>query len=448
MRTPFGEPMTFEDPSTGERYEGYDPKMQDAAGNQVGDPTGQTWAVLFYDYDDDGDQDLWVANDGDRLQVYRNDSTAGGVRFTSVGRAMGVDKAGAWMGFALGDYDGDADLDIFVTNMGFHLLMSEPSLVPGGDCAYANQFDWGTCLHFLLRNDGVTTASGLGTIGRFLDVAPSTSVKPSRIMPPASLEPSNIHLAWQLPTGLAAYDFGFGTVFFDYENDGDQDLYWLGSIIARGEGPRGMLAPGAGRMLRGDGRGAFEDITVEARLLDIQDVDYSILDPADPRFNAERQRIGPQYHENGKGLAKCDLDGDGFVDLIGTNSSGEVFEASGEVGLAPGPLFVWMNGNEGNRWITLRLKGRMAIDGTGSNADGIGARVYVKTVRPSGEPITQVQELTASGTFLSMNCLELSFGIGQANRVDEIVIMWPSGLEQVIENVEADQILTVEEPRQ
>ena len=323
MRDPFGVPYTFQDAVTGRVYEGYDPKQRDAAGNRVGDPTGQSWSVLFYDYDDDGDQDLWVADDGDRLKVYRNDSAPGSFRFTPVARAMGVDMTGAWMGFALGDYDGDADLDVFVTNIGYHPLTRLPPY-PGADCAYGHRFTWGTCTHFLLRNDGVVAVTGLGTIGRFVDVAPSTRVRPSRIMPPDSLVPSNIDPAWQLPTGLAAYDFGFGAAFFDFDNDADQDLYWLGATLARGEAPRGEFYPGSGRMLRSDGRGSFEDITVEAHLLDIQDVDYSVMDPGDPRFDARRQRIGPQFHENGKGLAKCDLDGDGYVDLIGTNSSGPV----------------------------------------------------------------------------------------------------------------------------
>ena len=53
------------------------PSVTDKLGNRVGDPTGQTHAVLFFDYDDDGDPDLWVANDGDRLHLYRNDSTPG-----------------------------------------------------------------------------------------------------------------------------------------------------------------------------------------------------------------------------------------------------------------------------------------------------------------------------------------------------------------------------------
>ena len=446
MRTTFGEPITYEDPSTGEWYEGYDPNLNDADGNQIGDPTGQTWSVLFYDYDSDGDQDLWVADDGDRLKAYRNDSTSGDFRFTPIGRAMGIDQSGAWMGFALGDYDSDADLDIFVTNIGFHPLLSPPPPVPGGDCAYSHQFSWGTCGHYLLRNDGLTAVRDIGTIGKFANVAPSIVVKPSRLMPPASLEPLNIHPNWQLPKGLAAYDFGFGATFFDYDNDTDQDLYWLGSMIARGEGPRGNVAPAAGRMLRNERQGVFQDLTVELRLLDIQEVDYSLLDPADPRFNADRQRIGAQFHENGKGLAKCDLDGDGYVDLIGTNSSGHVFETGGEVGFAQGPLFVWMNGNQGNHWIGFRLQGRMAIDGTGSNADGIGARIYVTALAPDGGTHTQVQEITASGTFLSMNCLQPSFGLGEAESVKEIRIRWPSGVEQTLADIDAGQVLLVVEP--
>ena len=443
MRSPNGEPITFGSPSSGAMYEGYDPDLRDAAGNRVGDASGQTWGVLFYDYDDDGDPDLWVADDGDRLKIYRNESTPGSVRFVPVARRMGLDKSGAWMSFALADYDGDADLDVFVTNVGFHPLLRLPPY-PGGDCAYGHRFVWGTCGHFLLRNDMGET--GLSDLGSYVDVAPSTRVRPSRLMPPASLNPSNILLTWQPLTGLAAYDLGFGVTFFDMENDGDQDLYWLGSLIARGEGPRGQYYQSAGRMLRGDGKGSFEDITVEAGLLDIQDVDYSVLDPADPTFDAERQRIAPQFHENGKGLAKCDIDGDGYVDLVGTNSSGEVFQKTGRIGFAPGPLFVWMNGNQGSHWIALRLQGRMAVDGTGSNADGLGARVYVRTTGPDGETKTQMSELTASGTFLSMSCLDLHFGLGESDTVDEFEIRWPSGVVQTLTDVAADQVLSITEP--
>ena len=447
MRDPKGKPILFEDPATGVRYEGYDPTLKDAKRNRVGEPTGQTFAILFFDYDDDGDPDLWVANDGDRLHVYRNDSTPGQVRFTPVAHEMGIDRVGAWMGFAVGDYDGDGDLDVFVTNAGFHPRLKAPPSKPGADCAYHERFSWGTCLHALLRNDGTRMDPVLGAIGVFRDVASSTFVRPSPIMPPDSLDRSKIHPSQKAPSGLAAYDFGFGATFFDYDNDGDQDLYWLGSIINRGEAPGGELFPMAGRMLRGDGKGSFEDITVEAHLLDILGVDYSVLDPKDPGFDPRRQRISPEFHENGKGVAHGDLNGDGYVDLIGTNSSGDLWN-EGRDGLifALGPLFLWINGGGENHWITLRLKGRMAIDGTGSNADGIGARVYVKSKETDKRPLVQVQELRAGSSYLSMDSIDLEFGLGKATNVEEITIRWPSGRNQVLKDVKADQVLVITEP--
>ena len=441
MRHPDDEPVSYEDPDTGEAYEGYNPLTMDARGNRVGEPTGQTHAVLFFDYDDDRDPDLWVANDADRLHLYRNDSDASGIRFTSVGRGMGIDKAGAWMGFAVGDFDGDIDLDVFVPNVGFHTLIQPPREIPRGTCEYFGRFATGTCSHFLLRNGGD---------GEFVDVAGSTMVAPSKWMPPISLNPATIHPGHQIPTGIAAYDFGFGATFFDYENDGDQDLYWFGSTMGRGGGPNGHIFPAAGRMMLGDGSGGFEDITVRARLLDIARVNYDGLeDDARARTDAaalQARGIDRMNHENGKGLAHGDLDGDGFVDLIATNSSGDIY-IPGLPGAPPvtaprtGPLFVWLNGNDGNHWLTLRLKGRMAVDGTGSNADGIGARVYLTA---GGR--AQVQEVRAGSSYLSMDSIDLEFGLADAENVEKIEIIWPSGRTQVIEDTPADRILDVTEP--
>jgi uncharacterized membrane protein YraQ (UPF0718 family) len=461
MRSSWGQTIRYRDPETGEEYEGYDPAAVDLYGYRIGDPTGQTHSVLFFDYDDDRDMDLWVANDGDRFRVYRNDSSPGEVMFVPVSRAMGLDKVGAWMGFAVGDYDGDSDLDVFVANIGYHFRLYVAEGRPNGSCNYHEYFHWGTCLHYLLRNDGVADVPGAGTVGVFPDVAWSTRVEPSPIMPPASLDTRNIHPLQSAPTGLAAYDFGFGSTFFDYDNDGIQDLYWLGSTVARGEGPRGNVYPAAGRMLRGRGGGSFEDITVRAHLLDIVGVDYSPVDALQFPLDLDSLRINSQLHENGKGLAHGDLNGDGYVDLIGTNSSGPVYvnpaealkvRAEGkwpdmETKPAPGPMFVWMNGGGEHHWITLRLQGRMAIDGTGSNADGIGARVYLKTAPPDGDgPLSQVQEVRAGSSYLSMDSIDLEFGIGSATTVDEILVIWPSGREQVLVDVPADQVLTITEP--
>ena len=445
MRDPFGDDIGWPDPVTGEIVPGYNPDLIDASGEYVGEPTGQTLAALFFDHDDDGDQDIWLADDGSRLKVFRNDSTDGEIKFTQISRAMGVDMMGAWMGFALGDYDGDLDLDIFVTNIGYHPLTREAPTTPSGDCAYGHQYGWGTCFHFLLRNDGVREVEGVGTVGLFNDIAGATYVAPNEVMPPMALDPTQINQEWQVPTGLAAYDFGFGTVFFDYENDGDQDLYWLGAMSDRGEAPSGHLFPGAGRMLRGNGAGDFQDITVEARLLDVLGVDYSILDPTDPQFDRVEQRISPAFHENGKGLAKGDLNGDGYVDLIGTNSNGCRLVGQDECNWEAGPLFMWMNGGGDSSWLTLRLIGGMATSDTGSNADGIGARVFVEYLNANGTKSKQVQELSGGTTFLSMNSLELTFGLGDAVNVEKIDIEWPSGVDQIVEDIAVNQRIEINE---
>ena len=440
MRAPDGLPIQFRDPITGEWLEGYDPRLADRAGNRVGDPVGQTWATLFFDYDDDGDPDLWVADDGDTFKLYRNDSTPDGIKFTEVASEMGLDRVGQWMGFALGDYDSDLDLDVFVTNIGFHPLTRRPAPIPGADCAYSAQFSWGTCFHLLLRNNAEGAGPGENACS---DVASLTQVKPSGIMPPVSLDPASIHPAWEAPQGLAAYDFGFGAAFFDFENDGDQDLYWLGALVSRGEGPGGLLYPGAGRFLLNEETG-FRDTTVEVNLLDIQDVDYSVIDPESSSFDSYAQRIGPEFHENGKGLAKGDLNGDGFVDLIATNSSGDI-KADQGIRFVKGPLFVWINGNSENNWLTLRLRGARASGKSGSNADGIGARVFVTAKLDGDTSSTQVQDVLGSSSYLSMNSTDLTFGVGEADRVDEIVVHWPGGRVQTLEDIDVNQVLVVEE---
>ena len=474
MRDHDGLPIIYSDPETGKSFEGYDPSITDTQGNRVGDPTGQTHAVLFFDHDDDGDPDLWVANDGDRLHVFRNDSTLERAKFTNISMGTKIDKAGAWMGFAVGDYDGDHDLDVFLTNMGYHPRTRVPVEDPNGTCEYHDQFEWGTCLHFLLENripsrvsqcaelilaDGHDESNHCGRNNGldkysdrqflFEDVAERTRIVPSTIMPPDSLDETRILDQYQRPTGLAAYDFGFGATFFDFDNDGDQDLYWFGSTIGRGEGPGGFLFPSAGRMLRGDGIGNFQDVTVESRLLDITGVRYDLLGQD---FDPKALRIDPIFHKNGKGLAHGDLNNDGYVDLVATNSSGPVYREfppikNHDVIPKPGPIFLWLNGGGSHNWITFRLHGRMAVDGTGTNADGIGARVYLMTTdATTKDSLIQVQEVRAGSSYLSMDSIDLEFGLGKASIVDTVLVLWPSGRRQILNNLPVNTRFVVTEP--
>ena len=440
MRDHSGAPLTFTD-ETNTTYEGYDPSHTDRAGNRVGDPTGPTHGATFFDYNDDRLPDLWVATDGDFLEVYRNLSVPGSVRFEPVAQEMGFAKVGNWMGFSIGDYNADGHLDVFATNAGYHLRLRPPQPSPGPDCKYNEQFAWGTCLNAMLKQSQP---------GVFEDMAPTIDVEPSKLMPPDSLDSDNIDPAWPVPTGLSAYDFGYGSTFFDMDNDGYEDLYWLGSELAAGSGPGGSVYQAAGRMLRNDRGQRFQDVTVESRLLDIMGVKYDRLHELKPGQDPVAFKLSAKYHENGKGLAHGDLNGDGYVDLIGTNSSGLDFGGDGQqFDWVPGPAFMWINQPGGNHWITLRLQGRMAIDGTGSNADGIGSRVYLKaSVSGEDSPMTQVREVKAGSSYLSMDTLELEFGLGSASIVDEVRITWPSGRTQLLTKLAADQVVVVTEPEE
>ena len=187
MIDPSGNRILFEDPDSGELFEGWDPTRRDRLGNQVGEPAPQTHSTLFFDFDDDGDPDLLVADDGDTLKVMRNDTEDGIVSFTEVGPALGLDVSGAWMGFALGDYDGDSDLDVFVTNIGSHAMIRRPQDNPTGSCQYLQRFSWGTCANFMLRNDGTGQLEGLGTSGILVEAGGELAILPSPILSPDAL---------------------------------------------------------------------------------------------------------------------------------------------------------------------------------------------------------------------------------------------------------------------
>ena len=173
------------------------------------------------------------------------------------------------------------------------------------------------------------------------------------------------------------------------------------------------------------------------------DVDYKDLDEAN-LGDLIKRRIDIKFHENGKGLAKGDINSDGFVDLIATNSNGYIFGENGEGIMKGGPIFLWINQENENNWIKLRLVGSaIKVDG-GSNADAIGSTVKIKYLE-NNEIKYQIKSITSGESFISANSLNLNFGLGSANKIEEISINWPNGGKKVITNVDSNQFLTIYE---
>jgi len=311
----------------------------------IGRHRGNGLGVVVGDYDDDGWPDIFVANDTTPNFLYHNEGA--GV-FKEVALASGVSVAAdgrprAGMGTDFGDYDNDGRLDLFVTN---HELET----------------------HTLFRNLGrglfaeTTTESGVG-----VETLPYV---------------------------------GFGTQFFDYDNDGDLDLAVVNGHVMNDSGHFRPGSKEAQRKLlfRNDGGGRFKEV-------------------------GRTSGTGFSVEAVGRTLAVADIDNDGALDLLVTNNGG-----SAEL--------LRNDGGSGNNAVLLKLVG------TKSNRGAIGARV-----RLTAGAATQMREIKAGSSYLGESDLRVHFGIGRATDISRIEIRWPSGATETLQNVAANQIVTVTEGR-
>ncbi len=192
----------------------------------------------------------------------------------------------------------------------------------------------------------------------------------------------------------------FGLFFFDYDLDGYLDLF-----VANGH--------------------VEDDINrVQKRVTYAQ--------PSQLFRNLNGREFREVTHEKGssfaaprvaRGAAYGDFDNDGDLDILLTTCNG------------PARLFRNDGGNR-NNWVAFRL------EGSKSNRDGIGAVVRVRT----GEKV-QTNYVRTGGSYASQSQLRLTFGLGQAPRVDSVEIAWPSGDKQVLDRVPINQLVNVHETR-
>jgi hypothetical protein len=183
---------------------------------------------------------------------------------------------------------------------------------------------------------------------------------------------------------------------FDYDNDGDLDL-----LISNGDGHR----------------------------LDTQEELFlaNVPGPGGSRvFKDVAGQSGEFFRHKSvsRGMAVGDYDNDGDLDVFILN-------------LDQPSILIRNDGGNRNHWIMIALKG------TKSNRDGIGARVTVRC----GD-LKQVEEKKNATGYLSQNDPRLHFGLGSRTKVDEIIVRWPSGIVQKLTDVKADRVVTIKEPEE
>lgn len=296
--------------------------------------------AVFEDFNDDGLPDLLVANDSNPNYFYQN---RGGGKFEETGISSGIALSGdgkelSSMGVAVGDYDGDGLSDVFITT-------------------FANDN------YVLFHNDGG---------GFFTDVSYAAGLGEATIP----------YLGW-------------GTFFFDYDNDGLPDLFCAnGHVYPEVDGKLRESFRQPMQLFRGAGSGKFTDVSAESGM------------SAMPSVSA-------------RGASFADFNNDGGLDALVS-----VMDAS--------PILLENTGPRQN-WIRVRLKG------TAGNRMGVGARVKVTV-----NGVSQFRTLSAGGSYLSSNDPRLHFGIGAARNAD-IQVRWPTGFVQNVGIVKANQQVEIVE---
>jgi hypothetical protein len=443
--------------------------------------------VAAGDYDNDCDPDLFITAMGG-CRLYRND----GGRFQDVTEAAGAGGSSNWpTSAAFFDMENDGDLDLFIceyVEWSSRYDAAQAFNLVGGGRSYGPPTAFPGAFCTLLRNDG----------GRFTDISAESGVQVRTVETKVALAKS---------LGVAPYDIdGDGLVDLAVANDtvpnflfrnkggGKFEEIGIFSGIAfdQAGSPRGAMGIDWGDF-RNDGsiglavaNFANEMIALyvadEPKLMQFSDLapyfglgsatqpplkfglfffDYDLdgrLDllvcnghleteiskvqasetyeqPAQLYWNSGHpdqrmfQLVGPEVAGPdlfqpivGRGSTYADFDGDGDLDVAFSTSGG------------PALLFENEGGNQ-NHWIRLKLRG------TKSNRDGIGARVKL-----IAGGITQTRQLFPAKSYLSSVELPLTFGLGKAEQVDRVEIIWPSGKVQTIENPAIDRLHDITEP--
>ncbi len=297
--------------------------------------------VVPADYDDDGFLDLFVANDETPNVLFHNN---GNGTFQDVALIAGVaynadGDTEAGMGVDFGDYDNDGDPDLYIT----HFFTETNTL-------YRNEQG--------ARFTDVTTTAGLA--------APTVDL------------------------------LGWGTRFFDYDNDGLLDLF-----VANGH-----VYPQVDRIETGSSYGQVNQL---------------FKNKGAGRFLPLESSGALALEKVSRGSAFGDYDDDGDVDIF-------------VVELNDTPTLLRNEGGNAGNWISLRLFGRE------DNRDGVGARIHL---RANG--LSQWRDVNGAGSYLSHSDLRVYFGLGAANRVEQIDISWPNGTSSTLRDLPVNKLLVVDQ---
>lgn len=311
----------------------------------VADPSGRSLVAAFTDFSLQGFPDIYVGNDISDNRLYHN---LGHGRFVDISAASWTEENRGTMGIAIGDFDGDGDNDMFLTHW-----------VSQGDALYQNL--WAEQGHRgKIHLQDAADLYGVGSIS----------------MPVV----------------------GWGTFFFDFDNDGNLDLFAVNGSTLEDKADTKKLIPEAPFLFWSKGETGFYDLA---------------------RSGAAGSAL--QQPRVARGAAYADFDGDGDLDVIITTNHGR-------------PVLLRNDGGNRNHWLAIHLVG------TKSNPQGLGAKLSLEV-----EGKRAYREYGVGTSYLSQSVPDAWFGLGQSGGAESLTIIWPSGTRQEFSKLPADRVLAITE---
>ena len=425
--------------------------------------TRQSMQAAFFDYDNDGDLDMYLlvnpaayeykvnvskprelngeSVNNDRL--YRNE---GNGRFKDVSMSAGILVEGYGLGVAVSDINGDSWPDVYVSNDFI-----------GNDIMYINQKD-GTFRDEITDHIKHTSYAGMGNDVADIDnngapdimvldmrpednkrqklIISSTGYDRFQMMLQAGYNPQYSRNTLQINqgggkfsevgflAGVSSTDWSWSPLLADYDNDGLKDLYVTNGFLRDlgnldyihyqniYDNPLGEAQSKIARKL--------ESIR-ELPKADL--VNYAYRNKGDATFEKVTESWGFRESSCSNGAAFADLDNDGDLDLLVNNVNQ--------------PAFVYQNLSdlkEDNHFLRLKLKGKAG------NLEGIGAKIKI-----AAQGNQQYHQHYLSRGYESSVDPIVHFGLGRHKKVDSLEIWWPDGTYELKRDLDANQLLVIEQ---
>ncbi len=403
-------------------------KVDSLAITQDGTPSdGSSWS----DFNNDGHPDLFVANwyNIDNLLYISNGNGTFTLLSDTSSKDRGYSESASWA-----DTDSDAFADLFVANSSGNL----------GNFVYKN-----SRMEKFSRISGIPVSEDGGS-SRHMNFADYDGDGHLDLFVPNENNENNFLYHNNGDGTYAAVTDGdivntasssFGSSWGDYDNDGDLDLF-----VANWDNQNNFL-------YRNNGDGTFETVTdgiivndggysVGSAWADVDndgDLDLFVanafspaattnflyLNKGDSKFEKDTSNVSSESGWS-YGASFGDFNRDGALDL----AIAKCFNANESNAL-------WLNNGNGNAWLTVKL------EGTVSNRSAIGAVVRAKAAI-NGKNVWQMRQVSSQEGYCGQN-LESHFGLGDAQLVDSLVVQWPSGESEVFTHVSTNKVLKVKE---